>query len=267
MPTLLRIIHISDTHIHPDASYQPNDAPPPLVGARKLVEAVNALPFMPDAILHTGDVIYDPVPEAYPVAKEVLATLKAPIHYVVGNHDSARDLQRVLLGRDEAAVTPYLYYETEINGVQLIVLDSNGPAELPAGYIVPEQLDWLRGLLSQPDDRPLLVATHHNVLPVGAPWLDDWMRTTNGEELHAVLKLAGTRLQAVLHGHIHQTYAVQRDGILYVSAASSWEQFVGYPTPTNTEVIHDTPAQPGFNVIHLTTEGISIRAHQFQSRD
>ncbi|MCA9894082.1 MAG: metallophosphoesterase [Anaerolineae bacterium] len=265
MSTLLRIVHISDTHINADTSYQPYDAPTPIVGARKLVEAVNALPFMPDAILHTGDVVYDPVPGAYPAAQEVLSALKAPVHFVVGNHDSAAELQRVLLGRDEADVQPYLYYETEINGVQLIVLDSNGPAELPAGYIVPEQLEWLRGVLSRLDDRPLIVATHHNVLPVGAPWLDDWMRTTNGEELHAVLKMAGSRLKAVLYGHIHQNYTIQRDGILYMSAASSWGQFVGYPTPENTEVVHDTTAQPGFNVLHLTTEGVSVRVHQFAS--
>lgn len=266
MTTLLRFVHISDTHINPDTSYIKHGAPTPLAGTKALVEAVNALPFQPDFILHTGDVVYDPYPEAYSAAEAAFEPLKAPVYYMAGNHDDCGGLQRILLNRTEDVVTPYLYYQMEINGVQLVVLDSNGPAEDPTGNIPHEQLLWLEEIVSAEDTRPLLVAVHHNLMPVGAPWLDDWMRTNNGEAVHGLLMQAGPRLRAVLHGHIHQNTVNYKDGVLYVSAASSWTQFMSYPTPKNTEVTHDPTAQPGFNVVHVTTDGISIRTHQFQVR-
>jgi Icc protein len=262
MTTLLRLVHISDTHINPDTTYTQHGAPTPIVGAQALVDAMNALPFQPDFVLHTGDVVYDPYPEAYIAAKNVLGQLKAPVYYLAGNHDDSASLQRSLLGRSEATVTQYLTYETEINGVQLVVMDSNGPAEVPTGNVPDEQLAWLESLVMAEDTRPLLVAIHHNLMPLGAPWLDDWMRTNNGEAVHYLLKQAGPRLQAVLHGHIHQNTLASYDGVLYISAASSWLQFMSYPSPDNTEVLVDHAAQPGFNVVHLTTEGISVRVHQ-----
>ena len=50
--TLLRFVHISDTHFNPDPEYIKSYAQyTPLPGAQALVEAVNALPFQPDFIL------------------------------------------------------------------------------------------------------------------------------------------------------------------------------------------------------------------------
>ena len=69
MNTLLRVVHISDTHIHPDANYRHYNAPSPLTCVSALVDAVNALPFQPDFILHSGDIVYNPDPEAYAATK------------------------------------------------------------------------------------------------------------------------------------------------------------------------------------------------------
>jgi len=72
----LTFVHISDTHISPDMEYGKHHAPySTQTGARALVRAVNALPFNVDFILHTGDVVYDPVPEAYLTAKDILSEL------------------------------------------------------------------------------------------------------------------------------------------------------------------------------------------------
>ena len=63
---MLRFIHISDTHIHPDPNYTKDYADiTSYAGAKALVEQVNNVPFEPDFVLHTGDVAYDPDPEAY----------------------------------------------------------------------------------------------------------------------------------------------------------------------------------------------------------
>jgi 3',5'-cyclic-AMP phosphodiesterase len=260
---LLRFVHISDTHINPDLNYTTQYADyTPMVGVEALVEQLNALPFPIDFVLHTGDVAYDPVPETYEFIKTTLGRIKYPIHYLVGNHDHAATLQRVLMNKAEPQ--SYFYDEMDINGVQILTLDSNGPGTVPAGNVTPEQLAWLEDRCTAKDDRPLLIAIHHNVVPYGIPWLDTFMRTINGEAMHNIVLKAKHRLRGVFHGHIHQHIDVVRDGILYSSTASSWCQFTGYPTPDNTEITPDRTALPGFSVVTLTREQLYIRRHTYR---
>lgn len=261
----LVFIHISDTHISHDPAYQLPQAPhTPAAGARALVEAVNAVPFTPDFVLHTGDVAYDPVPDAYHTARDILREIRWPTYYLNGNHDDAAALQRMMLGRE--AVTAPLDYEFEAKGVQLVVVDSNGPAVAPAGSVTEPQLERLRRIAADPDDRrPLVVATHHNVLPNGSPWWDTFMGMTNGEAFHAALLPARHRLRGVLHGHTHQETTTIRDGILYCGIASSWYQLMAWPGQVAIVGDRETPA--GFNVVVVTPEQMFIRRHHFSVRE
>lgn len=262
---LLRFVHISDTHINSDTDYIKDYAPyTPLVGAEALVKAVNALPFTPDFILHTGDVAFDPVPEVYPFVADTLNKLNAPVHYLVGNHDDNALLQTAIMGRAEADVIANLHYEFEHNGVQIVCVDSNdAAAEVPSGLFPSAQLEWLDTICAADDDRPLVIATHHNVIPVGVPWLDNWMRAKNGDEFHAIVRQARDRLRGVFHGHIHQNIDAYQDGVLYSAAASSWCQFMSYPMIENDRVSSDFATPPGFSVVTITENRTYIRRHMF----
>jgi 3',5'-cyclic-AMP phosphodiesterase len=260
----LRFIHISDTHINPDPTYIKSYAQyTPMVGAKALVQAVQALPFTPDFILHTGDVAYDPDPAVYPAVQALFSPLSVPIHYLVGNHDDGRDLQRVLLGRAEADIQDFLYYTFEAKGVQVVCLDSNGDhdPERPSGTVTDAQLAWLDTICTADDPRPLVVAIHHNVIPMGVPWLDDWMRLENGAAVHACLTQARHRLRGVFFGHIHQNIETMQDGVLYVAAASSWCQFISYPMPENERVAAAPNDPPGFSIVTVTPERTYLRRH------
>jgi 3',5'-cyclic-AMP phosphodiesterase len=264
----LRFIHISDTHIHSDTNYtSPIAKFTPLVGARALLKALRQVPFTPDFILHTGDVAYDPAPEVYPFIAEFFSEIKVPVYYLRGNHDNAAALQKILLKRE--TVQDYLYYEFEAKGVQILCLDSNGPHSPvnPSGFIMEEQLDWLDERCAADDERPLVVAVHHNIVPVGVPWLDEWMRTENGEEVHAILRQARDRLCGVFFGHIHQNTQTLRDGVNYISSASSWGQLIAYPMPENTMYITDIDAQPSFNIVTITDTTCSVRRHEFKGSE
>lgn len=261
---LLRFIHISDTHIHSDPTYNSRYATyTPQVGMQGLIKALAELPFRADFILHSGDIVYDPDIEMYAHARRELSKLGLPLYYVCGNHDSSEGIQRFLMDRTD--LTPKLNYTFEVNGVQFIVLDSNDTSRVtvPAGYVSEDQLAWLEGLCTADDARPLVVATHHNVLPSGVPWLDGYMRTANGEALHAVLVKAQHRLRGVFHGHIHQPVDQYSDGVLYSAAASPWCQFGAFPIPDNTMVTEDRIAQPGFSVVSITRNSTYIRRHTF----
>ena len=182
MNDTLHFVHISDTHINPDPNYVSKyGSYSSIVGARALVDQINSLPVAPDFVLHTGDVVYDPYPEAYETAREVLSKLRYPVYYLAGNHDEGAALQRGLLGRKDGEVADRLHYEFEVKGVQFVCVDSNGPAEPPRGYVTEDQLAWLEGICAAEDPRPLVVAVHHNVPKVATPWLDEYMGVVNGE--------------------------------------------------------------------------------------
>ncbi|MFO7321426.1 MAG: metallophosphoesterase [Chloroflexota bacterium] len=260
--TTLRFVHISDTHIHHDPNYTlPEASHTPVDGARALVNAINSLPFQPDFVLHTGDVAYDPDPQAYVTALEVLSQINYPIYYLAGNHDDVELLQQIMLKREEPLI-PF-DYQFEVKGVQIACVDSNGPAEKPAGSVSKDQLARLEGICkAKNDDRPLVVAVHHNVLPTGIPWWDEFMRMTNGEQFHEALLHGRHRLRGVFHGHVHQSVDIYRDGILYSGVASSWYQIHSWPEQKST--LGDTGAQPGFNVVTVTPTQTFIRRHHFE---
>jgi Icc protein len=259
--TLLRFVHISDTHIgtSPDVGREEH-RPGTHDGAKALARELRNLPFTPDLVLHTGDVVYDPDERAYLAAQEILSQIPYLVYYIAGNHDDSDMLQRVMLGQSETR-KPF-YYTFEMKGVQFIMADSNGPAEHPRGFVDAEQMDWLAELCSAEDDRPLVVAVHHNVLPVDVPWLDEYMRMTNGEDFHRALLPARERLRGVFFGHNHQNLTMYRDGILYASALSSWYQLHGWPGQVPT--IEDVDAEPGFNVITVTRNQTYIRRCRFR---
>lgn len=257
---LLRFVHISDTHLSADPNYTHAEADyTALDGARELVRQVNALPFAPDFVLHTGDITFDPHEDAYLAAREVLSGIRFPTYYLAGNHDDGGMLQRVFLGRETA--DPSFEYEFEMNGVQVVCIDSSHPAKYAQGMLYPEQLERIERIVKAPDSRPLVVAIHHNVLPIGAPFWDTFMRLTNGEDLHRLLVRAKDRLRGVFHGHVHMATDTYVDGVLYTSVGSSWYQLECWPGQSH--IIEDRGAEPGFNVVTITRAQTHIRRHRF----
>ena len=258
----MHFVHISDTHLDHDPNFMVEHLDFTIYeGARALIAQINALPFTPDFVLHTGDVAYDPIPEAYETVRALFATLKYPIYYVAGNHDHKVALQRTLMGRDQTDIVTPLHYEFEARGVQVVCVDSNGPAEPPRGFMTDDQLAYLEQVCTPDDARPLVIAVHHNVLKVGVPWLDDFMGITNAEDFHQIVVKARQRLRGVFHGHTHQNMETLRDGVLYSGVLSSWRQY--HACPGQEETIEDDQAEPGFNVVTITGEQTFIRRHRF----
>lgn len=256
----LQFVHISDTHINPDPGYVKPFAPHTTVaGAHALVRALNALPFAPDFVLHTGDVAYDPDPAAYAAVRDIFAELRWPIYYLAGNHDDSAALQTVVMGQE--APQAALHYTFTKNGVQVVAVDSNGPAEPPGGFMTEAQLDFLREQCRPDDPRPLVIAVHHNMLPVGIPWLDDYMRTRNGEAFHQAILPARDRMRGVFYGHVHQHLDTVRDGILYASTRSTWTQLDAYPGMTHTT--SELAAEPGYSLVTVTDTQTFIRRSTF----
>ena len=248
---IVYFVHISDTHIGatPDFMRHGHHA---YGCAERVVEIINNLPVALDFVVHTGDIVYHPDPRAYRLAARLFEQLNAPVYYVAGNHDRARDIHHFLpMGpRDDVSEDrDLLSYTFTRKGYRFLVLDGRGPDEIdPHGLYSSEQLARV-GEEAVPAGPPLTVFTHFPTLPLNSVWMDAYMLAINGHLLHRALLPARDRLRGVFHGHVHQHMQTRRDGILYVSVASVFSQFAAWPR--DVEVQFDSDHPPGYSFTSL----------------
>ncbi len=260
------VVHISDTHVGPDRSYA-RFGRTSWPCARQVVDLINHLPQRPDVVIHTGDVVSDPDPAAYRLARETFAGLAVPIYYAVGNHDRSADIVRFLpmgpyepLGADPDLLT----YAFEIKGNRFLILDGRAPDHLdPHGLLSEEQLAVVRREAAA-EGPPLAVFIHFPVWPLNSTWFDEHMLIVNGRSLHEALLPARPRLRGVFHGHVHMPMQTVRDGIVYSSVASTFANFAGWPDVPEPVLI-DEP--PGYCFLHFLSGQTLIHYHTFPRPD
>ncbi|SRR5258708_19132365 len=258
----MRFVHITDTHVGPTPDHRVLGQQS-LPALEALVKLINSLPFEPDFILHNGDIVDDGSEEAYALARQTLQKLKAPIFYVLGNHDQPRAMRKVLLGKAPSAER-YDYY-VRLNGIGLAVFDSRGPAD-PAGTLTADQLEALRDLCAGKGP-PLIIALHHQPVQLDSVWLDKgWdankrMVLDCSDAFMEAIAPARERIRAVLFGHVHRPCEVIRNGILFAAPPSACTQIFSFP-PDNIPT--PSPGElPGFNVVTITDDATILKQHTF----
>jgi 3',5'-cyclic-AMP phosphodiesterase len=257
----MRFIHITDTHIGPTPEHRVLTQLA-LTTLEALVDRINALPFEPDFILHTGDIVDDGSGAAYALARPVLQKLKRPIYYVLGNHDLPVPMRTVLLG--EPASADRYDYNVDLDGTQLVVIDTRGPID-PAGTLTADQLQNLRDLCT-PDGPPLIIALHHQPVKLDVGWLDNgWdqkhMMIDNSAAFLEAIAPARQRIRGVFFGHVHRGCHVLHRGILFSSPPSACAEIQAWPT--SNYPVPSPEEQPGFNIVTITDDETTIRQYTF----
>jgi len=226
--------YVSDTHLYPASL---NDRF--VRAALKAVDDVNALDPQPDFVLFGGDLAQLGRKEELDLGRQILKTVKAPVHMMVGEHDWFLDLGeywRELFGPAQ--------YSFEHKGVHFVTLMSvqekdfwtargMTPAErmqtvagldngVQSRFEVGEEgRAWLKRDLEKVDHQtPLVVFSHSPLYKYYRPW-NFW--TEDAEEVQAILK--PFRHVTVIHGHTHQLLTNRIDNIQFhgmLSTAWPW---------------------------------------------
>ncbi len=229
---------------------------------QRLVDSINALPVRPDFIIHTGDVVDDPQPDAFILAAKTLSRLEIPLYFVNGNHDSRSGIRGYFSmdGIEWLSQDPSQFsYAFEKKGYRFLILDARGPKTIdPQGQFSSEQFDILKAEISR-DGPPLVIFVHYPILPMDSPWMDSNMLVTNGEQFHQTLLSARGRIRAVFHGHVHQSMQTLKDGIAYIAVASGLNQLSAWPSDQTTG--HRPLALPGYNFVHLMPDQTIVHQH------
>lgn len=181
-PRVLRVAHITDTHIQPELSAAD--------GIAAAFAHIQSQPEKPDLILHTGDIIMDGFAAKrdrtqlqWNLWKSVTkANLSLPIHYALGNHDiwgwnkarSEATGNEPDYGKKWACDLLGLskpYHSFDQGGWHFISLDSVRPFDDRAynAYLDEEQFDWLsKDLEKTGTQTPVCVFNHIPLLSVTA---------------------------------------------------------------------------------------------------
>ena len=188
-------VQLTDTHCGSARS---------LAALKKAVSLINALPFPIAFVAVTGDMTSENIhnPEVMTNAMAQFNQLKAPVHYLPGNHD-------ILARRFEGSLNHYRsyfgapYHTMETNQVQFIFFYDeplrNANLVMP-GY---EPLEWLREQLTRADAKPAIIFMHSALVQdfynnrFHASWPDE-----PGQRFSELINR--NKVAAVITGHFHR---------------------------------------------------------------
>jgi 3',5'-cyclic AMP phosphodiesterase CpdA len=209
-------VQISDSHI----GFARPENPDVLGTFAKTIEAINARPQQPAFVVHTGDVTHLSKPAQFDAAKQALASLKAPLIVLPGEHDVIGTPQHFFdaFARSDA---PNGWFSFDQGGIHFLALVNVFNFEVD-GKLGAEQLDFAeKDLAAQKPSTPIVVFGHVPLYALYPQW--GWT-TEDGARVLAALR----RFDAVtvLNGHIHQIVQHSEGNIRFATAAST-----AYPQP------------------------------------
>lgn len=261
---VLEIIHISDTHYGPTREYR-------LAGgntwdrSQALIDAIVGLSFVPDLIVHTGDVVTDPHEDSYRHAAEALAALPAPVYYVTGNHDDSAMMNAALAFGPRRLLLPHRpdCQAYQILGAaeacEFLTVDAKVPAEEgPHGAIDEEQKEAVLAAIS--GTKPVAIFVHFPVFEVGAPWMDAHLLLRDGSEFaRKVASAARGHLRGIFAGHLHRGIQLYREGIFQSLVGSPASEFSMGPQVNFCDFLPGGPLS--FQHISFTAEATMAKTY------
>ena len=197
----------------------------------------------PDAVLATGDITHHGEPEAYARFDELIAEVfDGPLLVLPGNHDESRPMQRYEQNS-----------QLRLPGWTVLGLDSHQDGR-PGARLKAAELNALKSACVEAADRGdrVVIALHHPLVDVGAPWLDK-DRIQNPDELLEWLAEHSTTA-AVVTGHAHQAFEARFRGISLLGTPATCFQFL----PESGSFAIDTDearGQPGYRWLWLAEDG------------
>jgi len=200
------------------------------------VDHLGRLPFAVDFVLATGDLVDHGTAEEYAHLAELLAPLKVPCFFVLGNHDE-REALRATFSREGALVmhpvpasiraegleeSGYLQYTIDAAGLRILILDTVVPGE-GGGALCTERLRWLRAKLEQ-HSGPTVIAMHHPPFDTGIAHMD--AIALKGAADYEQVVVGFPQIRRIVCGHLHRSIQADFGGTTAMTAPSVAHQVV-----------------------------------------
>lgn len=195
------IAQISDLHVQPagEKAYGIVDTNRYLQTA---VQQLNRLIPQPDIVIATGDLVDERTEAEYQMLRELMAPLKAPVYFAMGNHDDRDAFRKVFPNLPYIPTRGFIQYTVEDFPLRIVVLDTlvNGEGY---GEMDSDRLHWLETTLAQQPERPTAIFMHHPPFETGLSGMDR-LRCRGSEALAALIQKY-PNVQRVACGHLHRS--------------------------------------------------------------
>jgi len=210
----LRVLQITDCHL----GEQAGDCLLGLNADESLVDVLDVLvadESSADLLLATGDISNNGANASYTRFLDLVRDkLSQPLGWLAGNHDQAKVMATI--------ERPNLSYRhIDVANWRIILLDSSVP-DAVHGEVQPAEMQRLQALLAD-SDKHTLVFVHHQPVPVGSAWMDQYI-IRNAD---ALLNELGQHLhvKGLIWGHVHQSFEAQHQHIELRATPSTCIQF------------------------------------------
>lgn len=236
----IRIVQLSDCHLfkNPDGKLLGLNTEHSLNEVMDLIEAEQ--PSM-ELILATGDLSQDGTSESYARFHQHMARYSCPVYWLPGNHD----LTDIMANHQIAErMSPCVI---DHGGWHILMLDSTIRGKVPGNFAEAE-LAFLDQALKVSAGKHVLIALHHQPVPVGSAWLDQQIVGNAAEFFKVVDKYSNVK--AIIWGHVHQVFESERRGVKLMSVPSTCVQF----KPRSKDFAVDSES-PGYRWLDLYPDG------------
>lgn len=235
----MRLIQITDCHLGPEVSES-------LLGLNTDQSLDDVLQLIAreqpvvDYLVCTGDIASAGHDTCYNrFINSIRTYFSAPLAWLPGNHDSAEIMSLVANAPQSRQIV--------LDDWLVILLDSAVPGHV-YGNLAESELQHLQATLEAHCHKHVLVMLHHQPVPVGSVWIDQYI-LRNADAFFEIVDRY-TNIKAIAWGHVHQDFTGTRKGIPLIATPSTCVQF----KPACDEFTVDTQ-MPGYRWFDLQPDG------------
>ncbi|MCD6045874.1 MAG: Metallophosphoesterase, partial [Gammaproteobacteria bacterium] len=209
---MLRILQLSDTHLHADRNMTLHG-----ISTQESLEQLlannEAKIATVDAIILSGDVSQDRSAESYGHIAKSLQMFKKPVYWFAGNHDAPRVMHDTL----QQFNTFHPLGSLTLGSWQFLVLDTF-LEDSDAGYLTINDESVIH------ENTFCALWMHHHPTPVGTDSIDKY-KLQNPETLAHFLSQQKNLPTVIITGHVHGAYQTRFDTIPVISSPATCFQF------------------------------------------
>ncbi len=189
---------------------------------QRAINQVNALPYQPDFVIHTGDLTHLSTPAQFDQVKQMMSGLRAgEVFTVPGEHDSVGDHGKGYLKTFGSGTHGDGWYSFDVRGVHFIGLVNTFSLEA-LGHLGPAQTEFVRRDVAGLDsDVPIVVFSHIPLFAMYPKW--GWGTDDAATVLGHLRRFSSV---TCLNGHVHQLFTKREGNVTFQSATTT-----AYPLP------------------------------------
>jgi 3',5'-cyclic AMP phosphodiesterase CpdA len=220
------------------------------------LDAIRALPQVPDVVLMTGDLVDSGSAGEYRHLASFIDKIAQPVYLIPGNHDDREVMREAFpnhayLGPGGTRVN----YAIDCFPLRIVAIDTVMPGQ-SGGIFTAASAAWLDETLALRPTTPTLVMMHHPPFRVGIGHMDD-IGLLGSEILHDVVA-RHDQIERIICGHLHRDISTRFAGTIASTC----------PSPAH-QVMLDLDAHaasrfvmepPGYQ-LHLFHEGQGLVTH------